>query len=150
MIIIKVNTKTDADICDALLTELIQNEKTFENNIKSSYVVKDNYSKALGENQNLLMAIVDGKPAGFIFGFIKFEKGEFCHESMAKIDALYVKEEFRNQGIATKLIEEFNNWCISKNVIKTEIGVFKKNESAFILYKKLGFEETTIYLSKKL
>lgn len=37
----KVDCIEDAKICDELLTNLIQSEREFNNNIKSDYVVKD-------------------------------------------------------------------------------------------------------------
>lgn len=58
----------------------------------------------------LILAFEKGEAVGFIFGYLKYKSGEFCHYSTGHIDALFVKENYRNQGIATRLIEKYINW----------------------------------------
>ena len=63
-----------------------------------------------------------------------------------KICTLYVKEEYRNKGIGTELINSVDN----PNIY---LWVYKNNKRAISLYEKLGFtnvEETdTRYKMKK-
>ena len=56
------------------------------------------------------------------------------------LDEIYLEEEYRNKGIGTNIIKE----VISNNDI-IYLWVYKENENAISLYKKLGFvviEET--------
>ena len=148
---IKVKDDYYANLCDELLTELIQSERKFDNNVKETFIVKDMYKNKYKEDYNcLILVMAEDAPIAFIFGYMKFEQGDFCYHSTAHIDALYVKPQFRNKGIAGKLIVEFTNWCNNKNIKEIEIGVFKENSPAYNLYKKMGFIDTTIYMNKKL
>lgn len=57
------------------------------------------------------------------------------------IDTIYVKQDFRNKGIGTKIL----NKIIKNNYQTLYLWVYKSNKSAIDLYKKMGFavvEET--------
>lgn len=141
----------EAKKCDDLLTELIMSERKYDDNVKKSFKVSDYFTKIYDKDYNSLICVLcDNDIIGFIYGFLKHEKGEFAKENVGFIDAIYVKNEYRKQGIASKLIEEFYNWCRSKDIKYIEIGSFVKNEAAFSLYKKFGFEVTTYYMRKSL
>ena len=56
------------------------------------------------------------------------------------LDEIYLEEEYRNKGIGTKIIMDILN---NNDVVY--LWVYKENEKAISLYKKLGFnviEET--------
>ena len=54
---------------------------------------------------------------------------------------MYVKSKYRNQGIATKLIDKCKNWSNEIGAKIFELNVISKNKNAFELYKKMGFIE---------
>ena len=57
----------------------------------------------------------------------------------AKLDALYVKEEYRRLGSADKLIIEFKKWLSTNNVNTIEVNVCINNVKAKNLYIKHNF-----------
>ena len=76
-----------------------------------------------------------GKTAGF--GLLNFA---YCHEAGGKvvwIEELYIREEFRGQGIGTKFFE-----LVHKNhpAMRYRLEVEKENEKAVKLYKRLGYD----------
>ncbi len=148
MKILKVSTKEECIICDGLLTDLIQSERKYDNNVLESFVVKDMYFNKLSDNNGLFLISEDDCYVGFIYGYLKFLKGDFVMESVARIEALYVLENYRRKGYASELINEFTKWCNLKDIKNIEIGVFLKNTSAYHLYKKLGFIDDIVYLKK--
>ncbi|MFI3307189.1 MAG: GNAT family N-acetyltransferase [Mycoplasmatota bacterium] len=146
-----VDNEADAILCDSLLTKLISSERKFDENVKPTYIVKDLYTKKYFQNFNCLILAVDGEnPIGFIFGYMKFEAGEFCYNSTGFVDALFVEKEYRNNGIATSLTNLFVDWCKTKGIKEIEIGVFIDNKSAYKLYESLNFIPKTIYLKKEI
>lgn len=146
-----VDNIEEAKICDDLLTELIMSERKYDDNVKKTYKVNNYFTTIYDKSYNaLICAKHNDIIVGFIYGFLKYEKGNFVKENVGFIDALYVKDEYRKQGIASQLIEEFYKWCDLKNIKYVEIGSFVKNEAAFSLYKKFGFEVTTYYMRKSL
>ncbi|MDD3341581.1 MAG: GNAT family N-acetyltransferase [Bacilli bacterium] len=151
LVIKKVINEEMAKECDVLLTKLIQSERRFDDNVKETFVIKDNYKNKMDkEYTGLFLAYSNDKPVGYIFGYMKFEAGDFVYHSTAHIDALYVTENYRKQGIAKALMQEFYTWCMQKDIKSVEIGVFAKNKQAFELYKNEDFEVTTYYLKKNL
>ena len=66
---------------------------------------------------------------------------DYCNITVDnKIDEIYLEEEYRNKGIGTKIIMDILN---NNDVVY--LWVYKENEKAISLYKKLGFnviEET--------
>ena len=98
----------------------------------------------------MICVLCDNDIIGFIYGFLKHEKGEFAKENVGFIDAIYVKNEYRKQGIASQLVEEFYKWCKSKDVKYVEVSSYIKNDDACNLYKKFGFETTSYYMRKSI
>lgn len=147
----KVINEEMAIICDNLLTKLIQSERIFDSNVKETFVVNNNYTRKYDKGFNVLfIAYADDKPVGYIYGYIKEQKGDFVYESVGCIDALYVLEDYRKKGIATALINKFYDWCSERGIKFVTIGVYKDNIDAYNLYSKHGFETNSYYMLKEL
>ncbi|MCQ2911869.1 MAG: GNAT family N-acetyltransferase, partial [Clostridia bacterium] len=56
------------------------------------------------------------------------------------INALYVKEEYRNMGIAKKLLNEVMNLVKEKNPMFIDINVMHGNDIAKKIYDELNFK----------
>ena len=148
----KVNCTEDAKICDELLTNLIQSEREFNNNIKSDYVVKDFFEKIYNNDSNVIFcAKIDKEIVGYIYCKLDYDcNGPMLHQE-ALIDGLYVKGEYRRRGIASKLIAHAKKWVEDKKIKNLYINVLEQNRDAMILYYKNGFEnfERKLKLGKK-
>lgn len=65
------------------------------------------------------------------------------------INDLVVSEEYRGQGIGTRLIEKAELFFKEQGCDYTQLEVFAPNREALAFYQKLGFEVNCYYLSKK-
>ncbi len=84
------------------------------------------------KNNISLVAEVDGKLAGFLIAHILADKDFFLND-------IFVKPEFRNNKIATKLLEELNNRGI-KIKSKFSFGfVLVKNDKMQNLFEKMNY-----------
>jgi ribosomal protein S18 acetylase RimI-like enzyme len=63
----------------------------------------------------------------------------------AEIADLAVLEEYRGQGIGTKLIQHLMQVAKDKYATHAEIGVVASNRRALALYRRLGFEPRHSY-----
>ena len=70
-----------------------------------------------------------------IVGFVLLQKTDELN-----IDSIAVKAEYRNRGVATKLIEVAKDFAKEQGVGVVSLEVAYKNITAFLLYEKLGFE----------
>ena len=88
--------------------------------------------------KNVLFALSNDKPVGMIT-FVLKNKAKTRH--IANIFGVYVKQEFRGQGIGEKLIESaISSIKNNRNAIKINLNVNAKQKAAVKLYEKYGFK----------
>ena len=129
--IIKVNSIDDCKICDNFLTLLIQDERKYDTTIDEKFVVKDYFINMINNQNILLLYKSENKPIGYIFAKKIDDK--------YLIDGLYIDINFRNKGIATKLIKVIIKEIHSLGDYEIFINVLKENKVAVNLYKNIGF-----------
>ena len=94
-------------------------------------------------------------PTNLIVGYISVfyknsSKNGYRHQKEIIIDALGVKEEYRNQGIGRKLLEFIKEYAIKHGYTNLKLTVNEENENAIHLYEKLGFKVKNISYSMSL
>jgi len=80
--------------------------------------------------------IIDNKSVGYLEYSLIYDRME--------IDNIQVEEEYRKQGIGTKLMAYLVSMAISLRVINITLEVRVSNEIARNLYKKFGFREVAL------
>ena len=137
----EVESLEEAKICDKLPNKLIIDEYSYDKTIDKKFKVKDYFTSIYKhDNNKLLIYKSDDKIVGYIFAK-KIEKGIL-------IDGLYVEKTYRNNGIATDLINHVIKISKENKIPYIDINVMYENESAKNLYKKLGFNEFRVTLRK--
>ena len=99
------------------------------------------------KHEIVLIAFVNGAPAGFLCG-------EICRSMCYKtphgsISELFVENEYRRQGIAAKLIHEIETEFREMGVIVVDINTSADNHSAQTLYKSCGYIGKTKMVFRK-
>ncbi|MDF2802818.1 MAG: GCN5-related N-acetyltransferase [Anaerocolumna sp.] len=96
--------------------------------------------RTLNDKQRIILVAIDEEEViGFIHGFVKDEAGTIVRNTVLMLDAMYVKEKNRNQGVGTSLVEEFRKWGKSVDAKFIDLTVLIDNYSAIELYKKQAF-----------
>ncbi|MBE6151753.1 MAG: GNAT family N-acetyltransferase [Firmicutes bacterium] len=140
----EVKNIIDANRCDELLTELILDERKYNDSIDEDIVIKDHFNQMLNDKDIVLLGYyLDQEIVGYIL--IRRVSNNTC-----LLDGLYVLARHRNQGIGKALINEAINKCKELNVKYVDINVIEKNEVAKKLYKNLNFTEFEVKLRKKI
>ena len=112
------------------LNEIVELEKK---NILINTMSENQIESALKDtNYIVLKATMNEQIVGFIM-LIKSDE--------LNIDSVAVNKEYRNLGIATKLIEKAEEFARENNIETLSLEVAYTNITAFLLYKKLGFVE---------
>ena len=136
---IREANKNDANVLDNLLSLLIQDEKKYDDNISPILMILDYYRNFIGKENNIFYVYeIDNEVVGYVYAKIK--KDTTMVNDSALIDALYVKEEYRNQHIAKNLLETIINKIKENNISIIEINVMYENTVAKHLYESLGFK----------
>ena len=139
----KVDNIEDAVKCDKLLTKLIANEALYDKNLRKDYKVNNYFENLYEKKHNVLFIAKDDEDTEIGYAYCKIttvNDGPQI-EHVALLDGLYINEECRNKGVATKLIEECKKWAETLGAKIFELNVISENKSALNLYKKLGFSE---------
>ena len=145
--VIRVLDEVRANICDNLLTKLIQDERQYDDSIDENFVVKDYFKNVINNKDNILLCYEEDE---IIKGYIYLKLVNNDNKKGYLIDGLYVDNEYRNNGIATKLIENALNVIKETNVAVVDINVMANNSVAISLYKRFGFNEFKISLRKNI
>lgn len=123
----------DSEELDSLLTKLIDDERVNYDNSLEPTVVKDFYKNMLVHDDRFIYVCLDDERiVGYVYAII-----EKCNH--AKIDALYVENDYRNKKIASSLLNMTLQRLKSEHVETVEISVLSANEKAKYLYGKVGF-----------
>lgn len=75
----------------------------------------------------------EGVPKGYI--------GCHHHREYAEIVTLYVPEIYRQQNVATQLLEYVMDWAQTQAIKKITLEVSENNHPAIKLYQKQGFKK---------
>ena len=143
--IIRVLDEEMASTCDMLLTKLIQDERQYDNSINKDFVVNNYFKNTIKNINNILLCYEEDN---IIKGYIYLKPVNNDNQNGYLIDGLYVDIAYRNNGIATKLID--NALTTIKDVDFVDINVMSQNIDAINLYKKFGFNEFKISLRKNI
>ena len=82
-------------------------------------------------------------------GYRQFAKGKIYNNNILILEALYVDEEFRKQGVGKLLLNAFENWAKNKyDDYVIEITYISSNENAKRFYEKMGYATSKITLRK--
>lgn len=93
------------------------------------------------ENNQTLLAFVNAEPAGMIEVSLR-EYGEGCETSpVGYIEAWFVYDKFRGQGIANTLTHAAENWAREKGCTEMASDTWEENELAIRAHKKSGYAE---------
>jgi GNAT superfamily N-acetyltransferase len=96
-------------------------------------------SSVRSKNGLVLLAEIDGKPAGYLLVLIKKNIPIFKLEKLGEITEIYVRQQYRGTGISTNLKNEAFKWLKSRGIKKVTLNVFPDNKKGLPIYKKWGF-----------
>lgn len=105
----------------------------------------EEYFKDMIENEIVFVAVVDNNVIGYLAGTVD-TKNSCILKPISELDNFYVEENYRGQGIGTKLVKEFKNYCFDKGIEEMKVTASALNINAIEFYKKIGFKEFEITL----
>lgn len=155
--IIRKAKKSDIDEIIRIADQLRKTEAPLDKtrNMKDDSYLSDIYKKRelkyiSSRKKIFLVAVLDGKIVGYVNGYIVENSEIYYYEPIAYLDCLCVDKTVRNQGIGKCLIDEFTSVVKSKGAKYIKLNAFENNIPAVTLYKKLGYEEYSVYYMKKI
>ncbi len=136
--IIDSNNK-DLEKINSLFKDLFYSEKKYDFSLNES---PDNFfNDKIGLEGTILITLWENNEAiGFLYGQI-LNTPNYCYKNgLGSLELLYIKDSYKKNGLATKLILEFEKWLKSQKIYNYEVCCYNKNEPAINLYKTNGFK----------
>ena len=127
---IKNAEKSNVDLLLDMKLDIIFNSKEILDLDKNEMEKIVNYSEEqIRENLSDYKLVFNEDEIIATFAVVDYDDGKL-------LDTIYVKSDYRNQGIASKII----NKIINTNYNPIYLWVYKSNEIAINFYKKFGFK----------
>ena len=104
------------------------------------------YFEDLINNEYVIIALEDENVIGYLAGSIN-EKGSYELIQYGEINNMLVDDKYRGLGVGKQLINQFKEYCKSKNITNLKVVASAKNKNAIDFYKKQGFEDFNITLT---
>jgi ribosomal protein S18 acetylase RimI-like enzyme len=98
----------------------------------------------------VFVAEVDGEVIGYINASIRKLPPVYVHDKEVHINSVFIREGYRKKGIGRRLFREIERWAKEKGIFSIGLIVSIRNKSAFLSYRKLGFEEHHHKMSKEI
>jgi len=101
------------------------------------------------ENDDLIIAEIDGNIAGFVHVLETKTEPYDCivQNKYAVCVDLYTSPKYRKRGVGTSLVNAMKEWAIKRNLKFIQLNVLAENENAIKFYEKVNFQ-TTAYNMK--
>ena len=95
----------------------------------------------------VFMILLENEVAGY--AVLTFGYSLESHGRDAFVDELYLRNEYRGQGIGKRALEFLTEVCVAEGVSALHLEVERANTSAQAVYRKFGFEDHDRYLMTK-
>ncbi len=133
--------ETEIEILLNFEEEIIATERPFDNTLKQGEIhYYDLIELIRSKRSEVLVAVVNNEIVGS--GYAKTLQAEPYqkYREYAYLGFMYVKPEFREQGINQKILHQLIDWARSKNLTEVRLEVYNENLIAKNSYLKAGFK----------
>lgn len=84
----------------------------------------------------------DGAAIGFINLSLRYDYVAGANQSpVAYVEGIYVRDEYRQQGVGTRLIRHAEQWAIAQGCIELASDALLENTVSHQFHQKAGFQE---------
>jgi len=149
---ITVRTATLDDLNTLLEFEqgIIHAERPFDPTLKEGHI---NYYD-LGElivspDAEVIVAVSGNEIVGSGYALIVDSKPYLKHPQHAYLGFMYVKPEYRGQGIVQTVIKALQQWSGSRGIREFRLEVYADNAPAIRAYEKIGFVKHMVEMRKE-
>jgi len=128
--------------------EKLKNYTPKKDNASNNY--REFISKHIKQGTGTIFLAEEEEIIGFILLIIKDEIPIFKIEKIGYGSDLFIKKEYRNQKISSKLMDEAIKWFKKKNIRYISLGLYCDNKHAHSVYKKKGFFDYKLEMRKEI
>jgi ribosomal protein S18 acetylase RimI-like enzyme len=128
-----------------LWEEMIEHHRTLSNQFELSDDGREKFSKYLAKkfsekSTKLLVASRNGEIIGFMLCLLSPNVPVFKERTIGVVSDVYVRPEFRRQGITKEMLKVAIRWFHKNKVVTVQLNVAAANIEARTVWNQLGFQ----------
>ena len=130
---------------------IITYERPYDSTLKpdpiSYYDIKE---LILSESAEVHVAEHNNEVIGSGYAKIIDSKPYNTHSQHVYLGFMFVKPEYRGQGVIQSITEALKSWAKANNIFEARLEVYADNDSAIRAYEKSGFTESLVEMRMSL
>lgn len=139
-IIIRQAKESEINVLIEFEQGIVEAERPFDNTLKLGEIhYYDLLELIRSREAEVLVAIVDDQVVGSGYARLLDAKPYQKYEKYAYLGFMFVKPEYRGQGINKMILHRLINWAKERNISEIRLQVYEENTSAKKAYAKAGF-----------
>lgn len=152
MIKIRRATEQDAETLANLWKNLLAEQHEVDARFAAADDAIERWLNDLGEwihapdVRHIVVADSEADTVGFASAQLWWPPLVYEQKLEVYLDELYVKPEFRRQGVGTQLLESVESWARKQEVSRIRIGTLAKNTETIDFWKEKGAREFLVAL----
>lgn len=144
-LVVRKATEKDLETLRLFEQGVISAERPFDPTLKNDPIrYYDLHEMINAPHIQILVAEVDNIVVGCGYARIERSKIFYQHAQYAYLGFMYVRPEYRGQGINRKIIQALQEWASTQNINEFRLEVYFENEPAIKAYQKIGFSKHLI------
>lgn len=147
---IRRSTPSDIPVLIDFMRDIDRSESLLGNTRPGQFVTDE--TTALLETCVSFLAIIQSEFIGAISVLTRSQPGaeSELHERYALIYLLAVQENWRNQGVGSRLLQHILSWIKDEKIGQVTLTVKTTNEGAMRLYRSFGFTPLALTMHRRL
>ena len=142
---IRKATLNDITALQQLEQELIEFERPFDRFLNDSGVIYYDLDALISNKESAVFVAESGaEVVASGYGQMRESKPYIASEQHCYLGFIYVKSDFRGQGLSRKIVETLINWAKSQGVGHFLLDVYSDNDGAIGAYEKFGFKPRSV------
>ncbi|KXA89483.1 hypothetical protein AKJ57_05270 [candidate division MSBL1 archaeon SCGC-AAA259A05] len=102
---------------------------------------RSHFKNQIEQDDNLvLLAEKDNEIIGYIVASLEERPPIFKKRKLGKLNELFVNQDYRNEGLGKKLVENAKDWLKDKGVNLLKVRILEANKKANKFWKSRGFK----------
>lgn len=133
--------ETEIDTLLDFERNIIEVERPFDNTLRDGEIHYYDLIRLINSDKaEVLVAVLNNEIVGSGYAKILPAKNYQKYNEYAYLGFMYVKPEFRGQGVNGQILKKLIEWAKGKNLIEVRLEVYDENLTAKNAYLKAGFK----------
>jgi len=145
--IIREALETEIDVLLDFEKGIVEAERPFDSTLRAGEIhYYDLIELIKADNATVLVAVINDEIVGSGYAKIIEAKPFKTYDKYAYLGFMYVKPEFRGQGVNQKIIEELIEWSKKQQITEIRLDVYDENLIAKNAYLKAKFKPVLLQM----